>query len=158
MVRLFVDTPLSTPSLSGHHSHVINALLNFPMHSLVHLWFPENDYRLLDKLMAVFEDTFQFLMPEGDEPTDDEVFGSPVDEVCLPLILVLKKVAENPDCQKKMREQWLPANINRKQALTKGKSITACLIRSMSSIRFMQTRDLLCEMLLSLFNNDSWIF
>jgi hypothetical protein len=117
------------------------------------VWFPNQDLTLVQLLLDIFEECFRAMAPEG-EFHEEEMFGSPIDQACIPLLMVMKKLAQFKPARVMMRNMIMPADIDRTRPLTEGKTLSAAVIRSLSSILLSQTRDFVCELMIDLCDGD----
>ena len=100
------------------HSHAVHALLNFPVAQYKKVWFPDNQkegesHLLTDKLVDILKDMVFFIVK--DDPDDNysgNSNGLDMDETVAPLVLLLKKLAEDDDDAKAMlKSKLLPDNM-----------------------------------------------
>lgn len=154
LIKLGTKSSFTLPGISPPHGQIINALLNFPFEPFVDLWFPENSTAYLDTLSSIFEGLMLHLVPLGQEPLEETVFGGSIDELIIPIVLVLTKMAGHPLAQTIMKAKFMPNDIDRTKPLVELASVTGALVRSMSSIRLHQTKDLICELLVKILKGD----
>ena len=153
IISVFVESSLSSPPLLSPHGHIINTMMNIPVVDPT-VWFPEGDYKFLDILLDIFEQSFKDVAPEGDGKCPDVYCDSQVDQALIPMCVLLQKLTVIPEALKKIKCRLLPANINRKKNLGEGTHLTAALIRTMTSVHLSQTRDFMCELMLACFDGD----
>jgi hypothetical protein len=138
------------------HLHMINCLVNFPFDPFSHLWLPNGDLAFPKLILQILKDTVQVVAPEkGEEDLDETVFGYPIDQCLLMTLILLKKVSLNNEAREFIRNEMMPADIDRTKPLNQGPSFTAGLVRVMTSVRLLQTRDFLCDLLVSLCGGNS---
>lgn len=140
--------------MSSPHIHGINALMNNPCFDSS-LWFPEGDYRILEVLLNIFEDSITRICPGVGQGPEDKIFGSAVDQSLIPISILLKKLTFTDEARQIMRQRLMPADIDRTKHINEGPSVTAALIRSIADIRLSQTRDFICELMISLCEENS---
>ena len=158
LISLGIKSPVSLPGITPPHGQIINVLLNIPFDPFVDMWFPNNSIEYLDKLLLLFESLIQHLVPVGKEPMGETVFNSSIDELVIPITLVLTKMAGYPLSQERMKSRLMPMELERTKPLTELNSITGALVRAMSSIRLHQIKDIICDLLVKILSNDCNIF
>jgi hypothetical protein len=142
--------------MSASHSSAINALVNFPFDPLVDIWFPNGELTLVHVLIDILKDSLYLVVPENnDDKIEDNMFGYPIDQCLLMLLMLLKKLSIEEKAKQFIKEQMMPANIDRSKPLTIGPSFTAGLVRVMNSIHLSQTRDFLCDLMVTLCDGNS---
>ena len=154
-IHICLKSPLGSPKLGSPHLHAVNTLMNIPCLN-PDIWFPRNDYTFLNQLLDIFEESFKIMAPEKDSdvPDEEEIFGSSPDQALIPICLLLKKLTIIPDARKIIKDRLLPSNIDRTKPLTEGPLLTAVLIRAMASVRLHQTKDFMCDLLVSCFEDN----
>lgn len=154
ILSLFIETPLKEVPLSPPHNHAIHCLINFPFDSLVETWFPSDDMTFLNQLLLIFHHTISVIAPDNETNAEEELFDCDNDECLIPLILLMKKLAGYQKAKKRMRDLLMPNNINRAVSLLKGKRTIHAMIRAMNSSVLNNTRDFLCEFMVTLCNEQ----
>ena len=155
IIQIFLETKLNSPPLLSPHSHIINTMMNIPIVDPL-VWFPNDDYTLLDNLLQIFEKSFKDIAPEGEGKSLVGTYcDSPVDQALIPLCVLLKKLALVPEVLARIKKRLVPPSIDRTKNLAEGSHLTAALIRTMTSITLYQTRDILGELILVCFDGNS---
>lgn len=159
VVRVCVMTKLKTPAMSGLHQHGINTMMNLPCIN-PDIWFPKDDYSILNVLLDIFDESFRALsIPNDDHSIDEEnIYGTTMDQALIPLCILLKKLTIIPEARERIKKRIMPVDIDRTKHLNEGKSLTAALIRSMTSIRLNQTKDFMCELMVACCEGNGTIF
>ncbi|TPX63738.1 hypothetical protein SpCBS45565_g06397 [Spizellomyces sp. 'palustris'] len=143
ILDLLLSYPLPTPPLSPPISHAIHTLLHFPTQH--DIWFPNDDYALLRKFVDILELTVGVHGEDAEEEV--RVGGILLDEMCSPLVLVLVGVARGDVRARAVMRDWImPKDIDRSQPLDKGTTLTARLIRFMTSITYPNLRQAVSEL------------
>ncbi|KAJ2995355.1 hypothetical protein HDV02_000857 [Globomyces sp. JEL0801] len=156
IVISFVSSKLQVPTMSPPHSHAINTLMNFQCLEFEDQWFPNGDYKIIEMLLDIFEDCLRIMCPEESRTFEnDMIFGTEVDQALAPLLILMKKLTVNPQARLLMKKRLMPKSIDRTKELTKGSSLTAHWIRSLSDVCLSQTRDFMCEFMIALCDNNS---
>ncbi|KNC97128.1 uncharacterized protein SPPG_07521 [Spizellomyces punctatus DAOM BR117] len=151
ILDLLRSYPLPTPPLSPPISHAIHTLLHFPTHH--DIWFPNDDYTLLRKFVDILEETVGVHGEDAEEEV--RVGGVLLDESCSPLVLVLVGVARGDVHARAVMRDWImPNDIDRSQPLDKGTTLTARLIRYMTSITYPNLRQAVSELFFILSNES----
>ncbi len=155
VIQLMVTIPLGTPAMSPPHIHAINTLMNIPVLD-TDVWFPNQDYSILKILLDVFEESIKTMAPRksSDEP-DETLYGSPIDQVLIPLCLLLKKLTIIPPARLIIKKRLLPNNLDRTRFLNEGPHVTAAMIRAMTNVSLTQTRDFLGDVVSACFEDNS---
>ncbi|CAG8495276.1 10271_t:CDS:2 [Racocetra fulgida] len=156
-----IPSPSPLP-LSPPHSHAIHALLNFPVAPYKSIWFPPEQqtqqYALLDKFLETLK-TMIFIAIKGDPDADIEngqkEYGVNFDEVIPPLAVLIRKLAEEDELARTItRNRLLPDNVDRSKPLEKGDSLSARLIRLMTSVMLPNLKDGISELLYVICDQD----
>ncbi|CAG8513711.1 14176_t:CDS:2 [Acaulospora morrowiae] len=163
-VVLKIPPPSPLP-LGPPHSHAIHALLNFPVAPHKKIWFPpekkSQQYELLDQLLEILKSMI-FTAIQGDPDSNidrNSKYGVDFDEVITPLVALLKKLAEEDELAKTMeRNRLLPDDVDRSKPLEKGDSISARLIRLMTSVMLPNLKDSVSELFFVLCDQDANVF
>jgi Guanine nucleotide exchange factor synembryn len=158
-IQICLTSPLGHPKLAPPHLHAVNTLMNIPCVN-PDIWFPQNDFAFLGQLLQIFEESFKIMAPEkdSDAPDEEEIFGSTPDQALIPICLLLKKLTIIPDARKKIKDRILPSNIDRTKPLSEGPMLTAALFRAMTSVRLHQTKDFMCDLMVSCFEDNGILF
>ncbi|CAG8529841.1 1463_t:CDS:2 [Ambispora leptoticha] len=160
-----IITKITLPSplpLAPPHSHAIHALLNFPIEQCKSILFPpeppNEQYLLVEILLNIFQEMI-FIAIKGDPDSDTDHqtnYRVDFDEVITPLVVLLKKFCEEDQTAKaKIKNKLLPDDIDRSKPLEKGETLSARLIRLMTSIMFPNLRDNVSELLFVICNEDA---
>ncbi|KAI7902845.1 guanine nucleotide exchange factor synembryn-domain-containing protein [Cokeromyces recurvatus] len=167
--HLLFKTPYAkTQPLIPPHSQAIHALMQFSYTTIEEVWLAQSEWisQLYDKqkdehgfqfivntLVDVLDRAIHALIPEGD-PDQDGV--QQIDSIIAPLLLVLTSLAEGNTLLKQlMVEAMLPNEKDRHKPVHEGHSLSAYLIRLMTSTMMPQTRDATCETLFILCDKDA---
>ncbi|RIA98636.1 guanine nucleotide exchange factor [Glomus cerebriforme] len=167
-LKILLKVPISTQlPLSPPHSHAIHALLNFPIEPYKSIWFPPSlsskkeqyiiCYNLIDTLKSIIYmvDPDKENVATGVVSKNDPDF----DEIITPLVVLLRKIAEEDNNAKILiREELLPDNIDRSKPLEKGNSLSARLIRLMTSVMLPHLKNNVSELLFALCDQDANLF
>ncbi|CAG8516367.1 1653_t:CDS:2 [Cetraspora pellucida] len=158
--------PPSPLPLGPPHSHAIHALLNFPVVPYKSIWFPPEQktqqYALLDKFLETLK-TMICIVVKGDPDANIEngqkKYGVNFDEVIPPLVALIRKLAEEDELAKTiMRNRLLPDDVDRSKPLEKGDSLSARLIRLMTSVMLPNLKDGISEFLYMICDQDANLF
>lgn len=156
LVHVSLSTPLGDPPMSAPHVHVINALMNFPAKPLKTVWMPNNSLAMIELLVEILHSSVKVMSPDNNpEYCEDTVFGAPADQAIIPLLILLKKLAGIDDFKQYMLEKIMPKSLDRTKTLTKGTALPNCLIRCLTAVHLLNTRDFICELMITLCDNDS---
>jgi hypothetical protein len=156
ILTICITKPIGKPAMGPPHLHAINCLVNFPFDSLTHVWLPDSEMAVPKILVKILAETVQIVAPEtGEEDLDETIFGYPVDHCLLMTLILLKKIALNSSAKEYLKNEFMPHDIDRSKPLNKGTSFTAALVRVMTSVRLLQTRDFLCDLLVTLCDGNS---
>lgn len=109
--------PLSPP-----HSHAVHALLNFPIEPYKSLWFPPSSskneqYRVCFDLIDMFKSMIYIAVKDDPDKENAAAGGASdnnldFDEVITPLVVLLRKLADDDDYAKILiKEELLPDNM-----------------------------------------------
>ncbi|CAI2168710.1 5134_t:CDS:2, partial [Funneliformis geosporum] len=156
-----MQIPLSPP-----HSHAIHALLNFPIEPYKSIWFPPSSekkeqyvicYNLIDMLRSMI---YTVVKNDHDEIiSKNENNLDCFDEIITPLVVLIKKLADEDDNAKILiGRELLPDNVDRSKPLEKGDNLTSRLIRLMTSVMLPHLKDNVSELLFSLCDQDANLF
>ncbi|OAD02845.1 hypothetical protein MUCCIDRAFT_155990, partial [Mucor lusitanicus CBS 277.49] len=108
---------------------------------------------MANTLVNVLDKSIHVLIPSGDPDQDG---NQSVDATIAPLLLVLVSLAEGDEAFKQtMIKQMLPREKDRLKPVNEGSSLSAYLIRLMTSTMMPQTRDAACETLFVLCDKDA---
>ncbi|CAG8573446.1 9676_t:CDS:2 [Ambispora gerdemannii] len=162
LIKIAPPSPLP---LAPPYSHAIHALLNFPIEQYKSIWFPpepENEqYALIEILLDILQ-TMIFIAIKGDPDSNTDRqsnYGVDFDEVITPLVALLKKLSEEDQTTKtKIKNKLLPDDIDRSKPLEKGETLSARLIRLMTSVMFPNLRDNVSELLFTICDEDAHLF
>ncbi|KAF9113572.1 hypothetical protein BGX27_001279, partial [Mortierella sp. AM989] len=157
IVSILTAIPLSSPNpLEPPHSHAIHVLLNFPISSSALLVTRSQQAILLDVLTQILDDTLKHSLNTDEEASTDGLSnGTELDEIVPPLVIVLTNIASaGGEGRAVLKSKLLPDDIDRSKPLEKGDSFTSRLIRRMTSIRFLQIRETVCQLLFVLCDED----
>ncbi|CAG8499936.1 2033_t:CDS:2 [Diversispora eburnea] len=164
-IILNIQPPSPLP-LSPPHSHAIHALLNFPVTPYKSIWFPpkkkSQQYELFHRLIEMLKSMVFIAVqddPDSSSVENNSKYGVDFDEVITPLVALLRKLAEDDELAKTIgRNQLLPDDVDRSKPLEKGDSISANLIRIMTSVMLPHLRDSVSELLFVLCDQDANLF
>ncbi|CAH1758891.1 14584_t:CDS:10 [Entrophospora sp. SA101] len=179
--------PPSPLPLSPPHSHAIHALLNFPVELILFPTstssqstnqqqqqqqnLPKsskkksnnndqnNQYLILYKLIDILK-TMIFITIKGDPDSvinEYDKYDVDFDETITPLIVLLKRLAEgNQTAKLILRNNLLPDDVTK--PLEKGDSLSARLIRVMTSVLLPNLKESISNLLFTLCDEDAHLF
>ncbi|CAG8813470.1 32517_t:CDS:2, partial [Racocetra persica] len=163
IINIITEIPPPSPlPLGPPHSHAIHALLNFPVAPYKSIWFPPEQktqqYALLDKFLETLK-IMIFIAVKGDPDANIEngqkKYGVNFDEVIPPLVVLIRKLAEEDELARTItRNRLLPDNVDRSKPLEKGDSLSARLIRLMTSVMLPNLKDGISELLYVICDQD----
>ncbi|KAJ3131110.1 hypothetical protein HK100_006795 [Physocladia obscura] len=174
LIDLITCVPINeNDPLSAPHSFAINCLLNFPASPEFFLqWLPnENKDKIPATLCKFLMISLSLALPynSNNSPPLDHIENSPADskvadyskkradEIIPPLILVIKELAGSHEIiRHQLREILTPPDIDRTRKLDSTDTVTARLIKLMTSISLENTKNSVGEMLFALFDEDGW--
>ncbi|KAF9303183.1 hypothetical protein BGZ74_004216 [Mortierella antarctica] len=157
-VSILTTIPPSTPNpLEPPHSHAIHVLLNFPISTSALLVTRSQQASLLTVLMQILDDTLRYSLNTDEEASTDGMSnGTELDEIVPPLVIVLTNIASaGGEAKAALKARLLPDDVDRSQPLEKGNTFSARLIRRMTSIRFPQIRETVCNLLYVVCDEDA---
>ncbi|KAG0033844.1 hypothetical protein BGZ81_007174 [Podila clonocystis] len=158
IVSILTTIPPSTPNpLEPPHSHAIHVLLNFPISTSALLVTRSQQASLLTVLMQILDDTLRYSLNTDEEASTDGMSnGTELDEIVPPLVIVLTNIASaGGEAKAALKARLLPDDVDRSQPLEKGNTFSARLIRRMTSIRFPQIRETVCNLLYVVCDEDA---
>jgi hypothetical protein len=156
IIQTCLSVPLGNPSMGPPHLHAINSLVNFPFHPFANIWLANDKFTFPKLLLQILKDMIQVIAPEtGEEDLDDNYFGHPIDQCLLMTLILFKKLSVNENARTFLRNEMMPTDIDRTKPLNKGRSFTAGIVRVMTSVRLLHTRDFLCDLLVTLCDGNS---
>ncbi|KAG0328521.1 hypothetical protein BG000_000444 [Podila horticola] len=158
IVSILITIPPSTPNpLELPHSHAIHVLLNFPISTSALLVTRSQQASLLTVLMQILDDTLRYSLNSDEEASTDGLSnGTELDEIVPPLVIVLTNIASaGGEAKAALKARLLPDDVDRSQPLEKGNTFSARLIRRMTSIRFPQIRETVCNLLYVVCDEDA---
>ncbi|CAG8507295.1 7958_t:CDS:2 [Paraglomus brasilianum] len=166
VLRVITELKQSGPfPMTPPHSHAVHALLNFPVAQYKKVWFPDNQkegesHLLIDKLVDMLKKMVFFIVKgDPDDNNSGKSNGLDMDEAIAPFVVLLKKLAEDDyDARVMLKSKLLPDNIDRSKPLEKGESLTARLIRLMTSVMLPHLRDGVSELLFKLCDENASLF
>ncbi|CAG8645180.1 3220_t:CDS:2 [Cetraspora pellucida] len=167
IIDIIKEIPPPSPlPLGPPHSHAIHALLNFPVVPYKSIWFPPEQktqqYALLDKFLETLK-TMICIVVKGDPDANIEngqkKYGINFDEVIPPLVALIRKLAEEDELARTItRNRLLPDDVDRSKPLEKGDSLSARLIRLMTSVMLPNLKDGISELLYVICDQDANLF
>ncbi|KAL7318419.1 hypothetical protein PS15m_001669 [Mucor circinelloides] len=171
ILRLIFHVPFAEPQpLVPPHSQAIHALMQFQYTTIAQVWSEQSEWTrqlyskedagdehgfkyMANTLVNVLDQSIHVLIPSGDPDHDG---NQSVDATIAPLLLVLVSLAEGNEASKQaMAKQMLPKEKDRLKPVNEGFSLSAYLIRFMTSTMMPQTRDAACETLFALCDKDA---
>ncbi|KAJ3321459.1 hypothetical protein HDV06_004128 [Boothiomyces sp. JEL0866] len=156
IVDISISTPLGDPPMSAPHLHAINALMNFPVKPLKSAWLPDQSFSMIELLVNILHSSVKELSPDNNpDYCEDTAFGAPSDQAIIPLLILLKKLAGIEEVKQYLLGKIMPKNLDRTKSLTKGTGLPNCLIRCLTAVHLLNTRDFICELMITLCDNDS---
>ncbi|KAJ3274996.1 hypothetical protein HDV01_001502 [Terramyces sp. JEL0728] len=156
IIHVSLTTPLGDPPMSPPHIHAINALMNFPAKPLKSIWLPSNSLSMVELLVKILHSSVKSLSPDNNPDfCEDTAFGGPADQAIIPLLILLKKLAGIDEAKQYLLGKIMPKNLDRTKPLTKGTFLPNCLIRCLTAVHLLNTRDFICELMITLCDNDS---
>ncbi|KAJ3041083.1 hypothetical protein HDV00_009983 [Rhizophlyctis rosea] len=138
--------------------------MNFPVHqSTNELWFPKGDVGVARRLVQILDVTLQdvykgreALEDQGEEPAGLNVAGVPLDDALPPLLVVLTSIVKgNENAKQAVKEKVVPDDIDRSKHLSEGSTVTARLIKFMTSVSLLNVKETASELLFELFDRDA---
>ncbi|KAI9017079.1 guanine nucleotide exchange factor synembryn-domain-containing protein [Gaertneriomyces semiglobifer] len=165
IIAIVTKYPIPSSGLVPPLSHAVHALMNFPVESHKDLWFPGGDTGVLDRLVDILDATLSASLNGYEDPDEDHKMGSPkvgqipIDEALPPLLLLLTSLAKGDSAARDhLRRRLMPADIDRSKPIDKGSSLTARLIRFMTSVTLTNVRECVCDLLYVLSNENAQTF
>ncbi|ORY93778.1 guanine nucleotide exchange factor [Syncephalastrum racemosum] len=159
--------PLPEPMpLVPPFSHAINALMQYPYDisnavfkgykpiTQLYNTLEEGRIMITTRLGDILERALAYLIPDGDP--DASSSGQSVDAIISPVILVIRCIAAGePNFIPPFKKRLLPNETDRIQPVNQGTSLSARLIRLMTSTLLPQTREAVSDLLFVLCNEDA---
>ncbi|KAG1186627.1 hypothetical protein G6F36_006028 [Rhizopus arrhizus] len=151
------------------HSQAIHALMQYPYETILSVWRSQIEwldslYKNLEEETDVVANTFMdmldksvhALIPSGNPDEDGHMDHQQIDATLSPLLLVIRTLAEG---SLPLRERWavrmLPSEEDRLQPVNQGHSLSAYLIKLMTSTMLPQTQAAVCETYFILCDEDA---
>ncbi|CAO3631105.1 unnamed protein product [Cunninghamella blakesleeana] len=168
---IFQIPPPKPLPLSPPHSHAIHSLMQYPYSVVVQVWRDHKD-RVFGpntsveegrafvgkKMVQLLQESFDYLLPNEDPddiPLENKQHYN-IDAILSPIILVIRNLAHGDlNLRPLIAKILLPQENDRMLPVNKGKSLSAYLIRLMTSAMLPQTRDAVCETLFVLCDEDA---
>lgn len=156
IVKVCNYTHIANPGgLSGIHDHAINAIMNVPTSS-ADIWFSEGNLKIIAVFLDIFESCLKEMVPSEPIEPPKTIFNKPFDQALIPLCIVMKRLASIPgESRSTIKARLAPSNIDRTKKLTDGNELTAFIFRAITSIALTETRNFICDVLLTCFDENS---
>ncbi len=155
LIELFHHAPLNKQPLSSPHTHIINALMNFPLSDegwRKNLYFKDGDYRLVSTLLEILDITITTTFPPSVKSVDDlssrkQIGDVSVNEALSPLFALLFNIARFDTTARGMiRDKLMPEDLDRSKPLDEGSTLTNRLIQFLTCYAHENLKQLTSEL------------